>query len=146
MPIGDTVLVLTDSDDPTADAVITALAAHPVRVARIDTGDFPAGMRLSAINLRKGWTGRLCTDHVTGELEQVRAGYYRRPTRFTFPAGMSQADCVDAAVDFAQAVTNPVVCKTLSSLVLGGHCQVDGAGVFGCLVSADAYDSGDHGA
>lgn len=52
----------------------------------------------------------------------------------------------DAAVDFARAVTNPVVCKTLSSLVLGGHCQVDGAGVFGCLVSADAYDSGDHGA
>jgi hypothetical protein len=36
--------------------------------------------------------------------------------------------------------------KTLSSLVLGKHCQVDGAGVFGCLVSADTYDLGDHGA
>jgi hypothetical protein len=51
MPTGDTVLVLTSPDDPTADAVITALAAHPVRVARIDTGDFPARMRLSATNL-----------------------------------------------------------------------------------------------
>lgn len=86
MPTGDTVLVLTGSDDPTVDAVITALPAILIS-----------------------------NDHA-------------------------------AAVDFTQVVTNPVVCKTLSSLVLGGHCQVDGAGVFGCLVSADAYDSGDHGA
>ena len=176
MPTGDTVLVLTSPDDPIADAVITALAAHPVRVARIDTGDFPARMRLSATNLGKGWTGQLYTDHVTVELEQVRSVYYRRPTRFTFPAGMSEADRVygavearmglggvlsaldclyvnhphtaaraeykplqqtvaaqagltmpatligndhAAAVDFAEAATGPVVCKTLSSLVLG---------------------------
>ena len=99
MPTGDTVLVLTSPDDPTADAVITALAAHPVRVARIDTGDFPARMRLSATNVGKGWTGQLCTDHVTVELEQVRSVYYRRPTRFTFPAGMSEADRVYGAVE-----------------------------------------------
>jgi hypothetical protein len=37
MPSGDTVLVLTGPDDPTADAVINALAAHPVRVVRMDT-------------------------------------------------------------------------------------------------------------
>ncbi|MGH3800426.1 MAG: ATP-grasp ribosomal peptide maturase [Pseudonocardiaceae bacterium] len=176
MPSGDTVLVLTGPDDPTADAVIIALAAHPVRVARIDTGDFPAGMRLSVTNRGEGWTGQLSTDHVTVELEQIRSVYYRRPTRFTFPAGLSKADlaygavearmglggvlsaldCLyvnhphtatraeykplqqtvaaqagltmpatlisndhAAAVAFAEAVTGPVVCKTLSSLVLG---------------------------
>ncbi|MGH3751993.1 MAG: ATP-grasp ribosomal peptide maturase [Pseudonocardiaceae bacterium] len=176
MPTGATVLVLTGPDDPTADAVITALAAHPVRVARMDTGDFPARMRLSATNLGKGWTGQLCTDHVTVELEQVRSMYYRRPTRFTFPGGMSEADRVYGAVEarmglggvlsaldclyvnhphtaaraeykplqqavaaqagltmpatligndhaaavvFAEAVPGPVVCKSLSSLVLG---------------------------
>jgi MvdD-like protein with pre-ATP grasp domain len=73
MPTGDIVLVLTGPDDSTADAVITALAAHPVRVARIDTGDFPATMRLAATNRGKCWTGRLCTDHVRVELEQVRS-------------------------------------------------------------------------
>ena len=41
MPTSDIVLVLTGPDDPTADAVITAHAAHPVQVARIDTGDLP---------------------------------------------------------------------------------------------------------
>ncbi|MBV9143748.1 MAG: hypothetical protein JO115_23000 [Pseudonocardiales bacterium] len=102
MPTGDIVLVLTGVADPTADAVITALAAHPVRVARIDTGDFPVNMRLSAANHGKGWTGQLRTDHVTVELERVRSVYYRRPTQFTFPAGMSQADraygCAEARV------------------------------------------------
>lgn len=92
MLTGDIVLVLTGPDDPTADAVIAALTAHPVQVARIDTGDFPVGMRLSATNHGKGWTGQLRTDHVTVELDQVRSVYYRRPTRFTFPDGMSQAD------------------------------------------------------
>lgn len=99
MPTGDTVLVLTGPDDPTADAVITALAAHPVRMARIDTGDFPAGMRLSAANVGKGWMGRLRTEGVTVELEQVRSVYYRRPTRFTFPDGMSDPDRVYGAVE-----------------------------------------------
>lgn len=178
MPTGDIVLVLTGPNDPTADAVIIALAAHPVRVARIDPGDFPASMRLAATNQGKGWVGQLRTDHVTVELERVRSVYYRRPTRFTFPAGMSEADraygCAEArmglggvlsaldclyvnhphsaaraeykplqqtiaaragltmpttlisndhaaAAEFAQIVTGPVVCKTLSSLALGDH-------------------------
>jgi ATP-grasp ribosomal peptide maturase len=176
MPTGDTVLVLTGPDDPTADAVIAALAAHPVQVARIDTGDFPAHMRMSATNVGKGWMGRLRIDRVTVDLEQVRSVYYRRPTRFTFPDGLSEADRIygavearlglggvlsaleclyvnhphnvaraeykplqhtvaaqaglimpatlisndhAAAVDFAQTVAGPMVCKTLSSLALG---------------------------
>ncbi|MGH3673842.1 MAG: ATP-grasp ribosomal peptide maturase [Pseudonocardiaceae bacterium] len=36
---------------------------------------------------------------MTVELEQVRSVYYRRPTRFTFPTGMSEADRVHGAVE-----------------------------------------------
>jgi ATP-grasp ribosomal peptide maturase len=95
----DTVLILTCAEDPTADAVIAELARRDTRVARMDTGDFPTALRLSATTTDSGWTGRLTTDDTSVDLADVRAVYFRRPTRFRLPAGMSQADEVFAAVE-----------------------------------------------
>lgn len=90
-----TVLVLTSDDDPTADAVIAELRRRPVRVARLDIGDFPARLRLSA-HVSAGWQGRLETDGVSVELADVGSVYYRRPSQFSFPAGLSDGDAVFA--------------------------------------------------
>lgn len=93
------VLVLTSVDDPTADAVITELARRDVRVARMDTGDFPTALRLSATMAGDRWVGELTTDDVSIDLADVQSVYFRRPTRFRLPDGMSEADQVFAAVE-----------------------------------------------
>lgn len=94
-----TVLVLTCAEDPTADAVIAELARRDARVVRMDTGDFPTALRLSATMAHTGWTGRLATDDVSVDLADLCSVYFRRPTRFRLPVGMSEADEVFAAVE-----------------------------------------------
>jgi ATP-grasp ribosomal peptide maturase len=90
-----TVLVLTGDDDPTADAVIAELRRRPVLVTRLDIGDFPARLRLSA-HVAAGLQGRLDVGDVSVELVDVRSVYYRRPSQFSFPAGLSDGDEVFA--------------------------------------------------
>lgn len=99
MNTSDTVLILTCAEDATADAVTAELARRDTRVVRMDTGDFPTALRLSATTADGGWTGRLATDDTSVDLADVRSVYFRRPTRFRLPAGMSQADEVFAAVE-----------------------------------------------
>jgi hypothetical protein len=179
----DTVLVLSGLDDPTADAVVAELRRRSARVVRMDLGDFPIRLRLAASTSPDGWVGRLWADDTVVELAEVRSVYYRRPTRFALPEGLSDGDAAfagaearlglggvlaalgahwvnepsriavaeykplqlrvaakaglavprtlvtndhTAAVDFAAAVARPVVCKTLSSLVLtdGGQPMI----------------------
>jgi hypothetical protein len=86
------VLVLTGSHDPTADAVISEITRRGIRAARHDLGDFPARAWLSAIHNSKGWSGRIIGPDTTTNLDEVVAVYYRRPSRFTFPPGMSDAN------------------------------------------------------
>lgn len=97
----DTVLVLTCDEDPTADAVIAALRRrHRARVVRFDTGDFPIELRLSATTATDGtWSGALTGRDCGVDLHRMRSVYYRRPTRFRLPDGMSPADEAYAAVE-----------------------------------------------
>jgi ATP-grasp ribosomal peptide maturase len=173
-----TVLVLTAYEDLTADAVIEELNRRGATVARMDTGDFPIRSRLAATISASGVEGRLKTAEIEVDLSSVGSVYYRRPTRFRFPEGLSDADTLLAAtearlgfggvlaaldvlwinhpvrvaiaeykpvqlqiatrcgmriprtlvtndkktaIQFAEAVGGPVVCKMLSSLVLSEH-------------------------
>jgi ATP-grasp ribosomal peptide maturase len=93
-----TVLVLTGEDDPTADAVIEELTRRGTRVARMDVGDFPTRLRLAG-RFEGGWRGRLWTDSTAVELADIGSIYYRRPTRFRMPEGLSDGDSVFAAVE-----------------------------------------------
>lgn len=120
MNAGSTVLVLTATDDPTADAVITELGRRNAGVIRMDTGDFPVRLRMAAVNRSDAWTGRLWTDDGAVDLATIRAVYYRRPTRFRLPESLSDGDAVFAAAEArfglggvlaaldAQWVNNPV--------------------------------------
>jgi ATP-grasp ribosomal peptide maturase len=172
--------VLTGSEDSTADAVISEITHRGIRAARHDLGDFPARAWLSAIHDSNGWSGRIIGPDTTTNLDEVVAVYYRRPSRFTFPPGMSDADRAYAEAEarfgmggvlaalgcrwvnhphhiaraewkplqleiarqaglttpltligndpsdiaaFAELADGPVVCKTLSSMVLADHGQ-----------------------
>lgn len=98
------VLILTCAEDPTADAVVAELAGRDVPVVRLDLGDFPVQLRLSAVNTGGAWTGRFGAGRVAVDWSDVRSVYFRRPTRFRLPAGLSEPDQVLAAVEARHAI------------------------------------------
>lgn len=86
-----TVLVLAREFDPTADAVITALARRDVPVFRTDLARFPIDLRLDA-RLRHGrWTGRLWNAHHSVALEEIRSIWNRNPRTYRFPPELTPA-------------------------------------------------------
>lgn len=89
-PSAGAVLVVTETDDLTADMVIAELNQREIPVARVNPSDFGDRLTMSA---RFGTsepgaaepgaespTGRLATPSRTVELDQVRSVYWRRPT------------------------------------------------------------------
>ncbi|GLZ41416.1 ATP-grasp ribosomal peptide maturase [Actinokineospora sp. NBRC 105648] len=96
---GRAVLVVSAHDDLTAKAITEELHRRSHPVERFDLGDFPAAVGFTA-ELRGGrW-------HLAGALDLERFGaiYYRRPTRFAFPDGLSAADRAFAAEEARLAV------------------------------------------
>ncbi|WP_373325001.1 ATP-grasp ribosomal peptide maturase [Actinocatenispora rupis] len=84
--------MLTQWFDPTADMVVDELNRRGVPVFRCDPGDLPQRLTLNA-ELGMGWAGNLRLD--TGrtlDLAEVSCAYYRRPARFRYPAGLTDAD------------------------------------------------------
>ncbi len=99
-----TVLVLTRPADATADVVIEELNRRGVPLCRMDPGDFPEQMSLSA-QLAPGdarWRGRWQGQHQDLKLGSITAVYYRRPGAFRMREGMA-ADVERWARDEAQA-------------------------------------------
>ncbi|MEU6246453.1 ATP-grasp ribosomal peptide maturase [Glycomyces sp. NPDC047010] len=83
------VLILSNDDDGSADLVAQHLTETGRPPLRLDPGDFPLESGLSATILDSGgW--RTTVGGI--DLDQVSAVYYRRPTVFTMPEGMSNAD------------------------------------------------------
>jgi len=87
-----TVLVVASELDRTVDRVVIALEQRNVPVFRTDCSWFPQRLTLDA-ELRDGhWQGSLATADRQVELSEVRSVWYRNPSPFVFPAGMSQAE------------------------------------------------------
>ncbi len=86
---GDTVLVVAQAQDATADLVVDALLARGIDVARIDTADFPGLMSLAATPDRVDSPGWLCSRERRIDLASVCSVYRRQPAQFAFPAGLS---------------------------------------------------------
>ncbi|MGH3889059.1 MAG: ATP-grasp ribosomal peptide maturase [Pseudonocardiaceae bacterium] len=84
-----TVLVLTEECDPTADRVISELNRREVPVFRCDTSWFPSRLCVDAHLDGGDWSGVLLTPHRVVGLRDIRSVWYRRPTVFSFPEGMS---------------------------------------------------------
>lgn len=94
------VLVLTSLEDTTADDVIDELNQLGVPVIRLDPGDFPAEVTLSAgVGAGAGTHGMLRTATRTLDLSAVRAVYRRRPS----PCRFNHLAVQDAIFAAAQA-------------------------------------------
>ncbi|MGH3823991.1 MAG: MvdC/MvdD family ATP grasp protein [Pseudonocardiaceae bacterium] len=80
------VLVLTAPVDPTADMVLTHLNTDRVPFLRLDSAQFPAGIKLiRQIGEHAQWQA----DLNGASLDEVRTVYYRRPGRFEFDTSIS---------------------------------------------------------
>lgn len=87
-----TVLVLAQDFDRTADQVVLKLIERNVPVLRIDTSWFPQQLVMDAELDGGRWVGELRTPHRSVPLESLRSAWYRSPTAFKFPDGMSRAE------------------------------------------------------
>ncbi|MFD8966655.1 MvdC/MvdD family ATP grasp protein [Streptomyces sp. NPDC059568] len=109
-----TVLILTRPNlDAVADMVIMELSRRGVPLVRIDPGDFPERLAMSA-RLdpgRTSWRGIWHGGHRDLDLSSVRAVYYRRPGRFRLSPELS----ADAA-RWAEGEARAGVGGVLSSL------------------------------
>jgi len=94
------ILVLTEQFDPTADRVIDILNDRGVPVFRTDTAEFPQRLALTASLTGNGrWTGPLATAHRDVDLADIGSVWYRRPTTFDLPAGLSEPEARVAAAE-----------------------------------------------
>lgn len=86
-----TVLIITEQLDVTTDLVVKTLTERGVRVHRVDTGDFPQNLTLAAtINPgRSRWSGSLADLYRDTELGDITGVYYRHPSPFRLPAGLT---------------------------------------------------------
>lgn len=94
-----TVLVLTCDLDPTADLVINALNERGCPVARVDPGDFPDELEITASPSEAAWHGTVSGQHRDLPLDQIRSVYYRRPS----PTRITKGAAEDVAWTRAEA-------------------------------------------
>lgn len=106
-----TVVVLTQDDDVTADLVVLELGRRDVPVFRFDTAEFPGALAFTGELDGGRYTGGLRSAHHHVDLADIGAVYYRKPTSFRFPAGMS-----DAAVAWADTEATMGLGGVLSTL------------------------------
>src|SRR5690242_14449806 len=102
-PAANTVLVLTEPSDTTADLVIKELDCQGARVFRVDTGDFPLSLEVSAW-FDSSWRGEIRSADGSVDLHDMRSIYVRRPTAFLFPPSMNDAERRFAAREARQGI------------------------------------------
>ncbi|WP_439675393.1 ATP-grasp ribosomal peptide maturase [Embleya sp. MST-111070] len=97
--LGSPVLVVTRLDDVTGDLVVMELGKRGVPVVRLDPGDFPGAVTVSATFGGRGMAGTLRTASRNIALHEIRSVYWRRPGAYDAP-GLEAQDarwCVEQA-------------------------------------------------
>jgi ATP-grasp ribosomal peptide maturase len=89
------VLVLTEACDPTADFVLEHLNERQIPFWRVDPGEFMTELALSAW-FDGAWSGDLRGPMRGIELGWIRTVYYRRPSDFRTPDGLSEGEQIFA--------------------------------------------------
>jgi ATP-grasp ribosomal peptide maturase len=87
-----TVLVLAPERDGTADRMIRQLTGRRARVVRLDTAWFPEHVALEAEFHHGRWDGTLTVRDRAIALSEVRSVWYRSPSAFGFPEGLSAVE------------------------------------------------------
>ncbi|OLT16533.1 hypothetical protein BJF78_14025 [Pseudonocardia sp. CNS-139] len=92
-----TVLVLARDIDSQVDRVAAQLATRDVPVFRTFLAAFPQSLTLDTRLGPDGWDGELAGAHSSVRLSDIRSVWYRQPSHFEFPAGMSSSERRHAA-------------------------------------------------
>lgn len=94
-----TVLVLARNIDPHVDQVAEELTSRGVPFFRADLAAFPQSLMLECRLSPDGWDGELANEYRSVRLKDIRSVWYRHPSHFTFPEGMSSAERRHAAAE-----------------------------------------------
>lgn len=94
-----TVLILASDIDPQVDRVVEVLTERGVLVFRTDLAMFPQSLTLDARLHADGWDGDLANDHRSVRLRDICSVWYRHPSHFVLPDGMSSAERRHAAIE-----------------------------------------------
>ncbi|HWR48550.1 MAG TPA: hypothetical protein VN327_13205 [Pseudonocardiaceae bacterium] len=94
-----TVLILGRNLDPSVDRLVEALGERQVPVFRTDLAAFPQALTLDARLGPRGWDGVLATPHREVRLRDIRSVWYRHPSHFELPEGMSGPERRHAAAE-----------------------------------------------
>jgi hypothetical protein len=94
-----TVLILARDLDSAADRMVQALGERGVPVFRTDLAAFPQELTVEARLTDKGWEGVLATEHRQVRLSEIRSVWYRHPSHFVLPEGMSGPERRHAAAE-----------------------------------------------
>lgn len=94
-----TVLILARDLDSSVDRMVKELGERGVPVFRTDLAAFPQGLTLDARLGPQGWDGVLATPHREVRLSDIRSVWYRHPSHFELPAGMSGPERRHAAAE-----------------------------------------------
>ena len=105
-----TVLILAHDVDAQVDRLAEELADRDVPVFRTDLAAFPQTLTLDARLGPDGWDGVLTTEHRTVQLRDIRSVWYRHPSHFNLPEGMSRPERRHAAAE-ARCGVGGVLCS-----------------------------------
>lgn len=105
-----TVLVLAREIEPHVDRLVEELTQRRVPVFRTDLAAFPQRLTLDAQLGPDGWEGTLATDRRTVRLGDIRSVWYRHPSHFDLPEGMSRPERRHAATEARVGVAG-VLCS-----------------------------------
>lgn len=125
----EVVLVVTASEDSTADAVEIELTKRCYSVVRFDTGDFPPCIRVAVRNDSTRWRGQLVIGSDVVDLDAVKAVYYRRPSRFVLSQGLSAGDAAFAITEARLGFGGPVTMVGSEPFAVAIHAGFDTARV-----------------
>ncbi|MBU7598542.1 ATP-grasp ribosomal peptide maturase [Streptomyces sp. P38-E01] len=92
MTSGRPVIVVSRLDDATCDLVVEELNRRHVPVVRLDPGDFPEEVAVSVVVGGWGLDGELRTPSRSTDPTRARSVYWRRPSPYTAPAGVTGQD------------------------------------------------------
>lgn len=105
-----TVLILAREIEPQVDRLVEELAARDVPVFRTDLAAFPQTLTLDACLDPDGWNGVLATARRAVRLRDIRSVWYRHPSHFDLPDGMSRPERRHAATEARVGVAG-VLCS-----------------------------------
>lgn len=105
-----TVLILAREIEPQVDRLVEELAARDVPVFRTNLAAFPQTLTLDARLEVDGWDGALATERRTVRLRDIRSVWYRHPSHFDLPEGMSRPERRHAAAEARVGVAG-VLCS-----------------------------------